>query len=267
MPGLHDDAADARAVAADELGRRMDHDVGAPFDRAAQVRRRERVVDEQRQLVVVRDRCDGLDVEHVSGRVADRLGVERLRVRPDRCPPCIGVIGIDPRELDVHLAQQVLELVDRPAVERGRRDHMIARLQQCEERGRLRGDTAGERDPAAAAFEVRHAFLEHRDGRVHDARVRVAVLLQVEVRRRRLRILEHVAGRLEDRHRACAGVRVGSLPGVQLPGLEPEFAGLFGTHGLVGHEASSSICQRLSARKRRMRGVWRPSSRRKQSWP
>ena len=128
MPGLDDDAADARAVAADELRRRVDHDVGAPLDRAAEIRRRERVVDDQRQLVLVRDRRDGLDVEHVAGRVADRLAVERLRVLADRRPPRVRIVGIDPRQLDVHLAQQVLELVDRAAVERRRRDDVVARL-------------------------------------------------------------------------------------------------------------------------------------------
>jgi hypothetical protein len=65
-------------VTADELRRRVDHDVGAPFDRAAQVRRCERVVDDQRQPVLVRDRRHGLRVQHVAGGVADRLAEERL---------------------------------------------------------------------------------------------------------------------------------------------------------------------------------------------
>ena len=82
---LDDDPADAGAVAADELGRRVDHDVGAPLDRAAQVRRRERVVDDQRQVVLVRDGRHGLDVQDVPARVADGLAEERLRVR--RGPP------------------------------------------------------------------------------------------------------------------------------------------------------------------------------------
>ena len=114
---------------------------------------------------------------------------------------------------------------------------MVARLEQREQRGRLRGDPAGERHRAGAALEVRHPLLEHGDRRVHDARVRVAVLLQVEVRGRRLRVLEHVAGRLEDRHRARARVRVGPLPGVQLPGLESERAGFLGAMGHVGTPA------------------------------
>ena len=104
---------------------------------------------------------------------------------------------------------------------------MVAGRQQREERRRLRRDAAGERDRAATAFEVGHALLEHGDGRVHDPRVGVAVLLQVEIRGRRFRILEHVARGLKDRHGARAGIRIGPLPGVHLTRFESKVTGLF----------------------------------------
>ena len=116
-----------------------------------------------------------------------------------------------------------------------RGDDVVTGLQQREQRGGLRSEPARERHGTGAALEVRHPLLEDRDGRVHDPRVGVAVLLQVEVRRRRLGVLEHIAGRLEDRHRPGARVRVRSLPGVQLAGLEPEVVVLLGASGLVGH--------------------------------
>ena len=47
---LDDHAAHGRAVAADVLGRRVHHDVGAPLDRPAQVRRGHGVVEHQRDL-------------------------------------------------------------------------------------------------------------------------------------------------------------------------------------------------------------------------
>ena len=197
-------------------------DVGAPLDRAAEKRRRERVVDDQRELVVVRDGRDRFDVEHVAAGIADRLAVERLGVVADGGLPRVRIVGIDPRQLHRHLAQQVLELVDRSAVQRRRRHDVIAGRQQREQRRRLRRDPAGERDGAASAFEVGHALLEHGHRRVHDARVGVPVLLEVEVRRRRFRILEHVARRLVDRHRARAGIRVRALAGVHLTGFESE---------------------------------------------
>ena len=110
---------------------------------------------------------------------------------------------------------------------------MVARLEQREQRRGLRGDAARESDRAAAAFEVRHALLEHGHRRVHDPRVGVPVLLQVEVRGGRLRILEHVARGLVDRDGARAGVRVGALAGVHLTRLESEVAGFLRALRLV----------------------------------
>ena len=206
------------------LRRRVQHDVGAPLDRPAEVRRRERVVDEQRHAVLVRDARNRLDVEHVAARVADRLAEESFRVVAHRAAPGSEIVGIHPRDLHAHLAQHVLQLIDGAAVERGRRDDVIARREQREQRRGLRREPARERDGAAAALEARDALLEHRDRRIHDPRVRVAVLLQVEIRGRGFRILEHVARRLVDRHGACARIRVRALPRVHLARVEAEVA-------------------------------------------
>ena len=48
------------------------------------IRRGERVVDDQRDAVLVRDLGDRREIGDVAGRVADRLGEERLGVGPDR---------------------------------------------------------------------------------------------------------------------------------------------------------------------------------------
>ena len=74
LPGLDDHAADHGAVAADELRRGVHDDVGAVLDRPAQVRRRERVVDDQRHAARVRDLGERGEVGDVAVRVADRLG-------------------------------------------------------------------------------------------------------------------------------------------------------------------------------------------------
>src|SRR5206468_3928007 len=108
-------------------------------------------------------------------------------------------------------------------------------------------------------FEVRYPLLEDGDGWVHDPRVRVPVLLQVEVRPSRFGVLEHVAGGLEDRHCASSGVRVGPLAGMELPGLESERPRRLGYPVVGGHPRPP--------RKRRMIGICRASSSRKQSWP
>ena len=123
----------------------------------------------------------------------------------------------------------MFELVDRAAVERGRSDDVVAGLEQREERGRLRGDAARERNRTASLLEVRHPLFEHRHRRIHDAGVGVAVFLQVEVSRRRFRILKHVARRLINRYRAGTGIRIRALPCVHLARLKSEFASVFGS--------------------------------------
>ena len=65
---VDNDAADARAVAADELRGRVKHDVRAPLDRAAEKRRREGVVHDQRKVVIVRNGGDRFDVEQIARR-------------------------------------------------------------------------------------------------------------------------------------------------------------------------------------------------------
>ncbi len=146
---------------------------------------------------------------------------------------------------------------------------MVARLQQREKGGGLSRDPARERYGSATTFEVRHALLEHGDGRVHDPGVRVAVLLQVEIGRGRFRVFKYVAGGLENRHGASPRIGVGPLARVQLPGLEAEGAGLLGLGRTsigrllgVGHSRAPA-----PARKRRICGVCCASSSKKESWP
>src|SRR5579862_3736276 len=106
---------------------------------------------------------------------------------------------------------------------------MVARREEGEERRRLRSQAAGEGDRTAAALEARDALLEHRDRGIHDPAVGVAVLLEVEVRGRRGRVLEDVTGGLKNRDRTRAGVGIRTLPCVNLACVEAEITGRF--HG------------------------------------
>src|SRR5204862_2491156 len=102
----------------------------------------------------------------------------------------------------------------RAAVERLRDRDPVTRLEQGEEEPGLRGEAARERDRTYAALEVREPLLERGHGRIHDPAVDVAVLLPVEVRRRRLRVLEDKPRGLVDRRRARPGIRIRPLAGV-----------------------------------------------------
>ena len=99
-------AADGGAVAADELGGRVDDDVGAMLDRPAQVGRGEGVVDDQRDAGLVGDLGDGRDVEHVDARVADRLAVEHAwSCGVIALAEVLGVVRVDEDGVDAEAAQ------------------------------------------------------------------------------------------------------------------------------------------------------------------
>jgi hypothetical protein len=101
---------------------------------------------------------------------------------PDRRAPRVEVARVDERRRDAEARQRVVEQVVRAAVERARRDDVRARAHQRDDREVQRRLAARRRDRADAALERRDALLEHRVGRVGDARVDVARALHVEQR-------------------------------------------------------------------------------------
>ena len=62
LAAVHDDAAQRGAVAADELGGGMNNDICAVLNGTDQVRGAEGIIDDQRQAVLVRDGCNGIDI-------------------------------------------------------------------------------------------------------------------------------------------------------------------------------------------------------------
>ena len=80
---VHDDAAQGGAVTAQELGGRVDHDVGPVLDGPDQVGGAEGVVDDQGQTVAVGDLRQGVDVGDVGVGVAQGLDIQGLGVGLD----------------------------------------------------------------------------------------------------------------------------------------------------------------------------------------
>ena len=97
LAAFHDHAAEGGAVAADELGGGFHNDVGAVLQRAEQVRGGEGVVHDHRQVVLVGDGGDGLEVGQVGVRVAEGLEVDELGVLLDGVLELLRVLGGDER--------------------------------------------------------------------------------------------------------------------------------------------------------------------------
>ena len=214
---------------AEELGGRVDHDVGAVLDRAQQVRGSQRGVHDQRQAGGVRDLGQALEVGDVAGRVGDDLGVDGLGVLADRRGEVGRVGGVDERGLDAEAAQGHVELGDGSAVELGGRDNVVARAGQRREGDELGCHAGAGGDGADAALERGDAFLEGRNGRVADARVDVAVLLQGEEVRGIVGVLEDKRRGLVDRHGTGTVLGIRGAAGMQCARAESKL--MFGHEG------------------------------------
>ena len=77
----------------------------------------------------------------------------------------------------------------------------------------------GDAQRADAAFELGDALLEHVGGRVGDARVAIALHLEIEQRGAVLGAVEGVGGGLVDRHGHRLGRRVGVESAVDCDGF------------------------------------------------
>ena len=102
-----DHAGDDVAVAAQELGRRFDDEVRAEVERAADVGRRERVVDDVRRAVAMGQLGERGVIGQVGRRVGDRLGVQDAgRGRGERRGDRVEVGRVDDVDPDAEAAER-----------------------------------------------------------------------------------------------------------------------------------------------------------------
>ena len=210
--------------------------------------RGQRVVDDQRDAGLVGDRGDRLEIDDDAAGIGQVLDEDRLAARRQRARGnSRDRRGSTKMACPAELLERQAELGERAAIEVARGDELVARLHQREEDQELRGVARGAARGAAAALEAGDAFLEHRDGRVGQARVDVAEVVQVEERGGVVDIVEHVGGGLVDRRDARAGGRIGRRPAwmarVSKPGSERQ-SGLVGLSpvlfGAVPHARAAS---------------------------
>ena len=216
------------SMPAEEFGRRVVDQIGAVLQRLEKPRRRQRRVDQQRNTGRVRDAGHCLNVEHVEPRIADRLAEKKPGVGARGGAPAVDVARPYKAGLDAEAPQGVVQQVVRATVQRARGDDVATGARQRGNRQVQRSLPAGGADGADAALERRDALLEHRVGRVADARVDMACPLQVEQSGRLVAGFEYEGGAEVDRYCACAGGRVGCGACVQRQGIETRI-------GVTGH--------------------------------
>ncbi len=217
---IDDRAAQAGAVAAQVLGQRVHHDVGAVLERAQQEGRGHRIVDDQRHPGGMRDLGDGGDVGDVATRVADGFDEHRLGALVDHRGERRRISRISKARLDAVLRQRVRQQVEAAAIQRAGGDDVVAGLCNGLDGIGDRGLPRGQRQRTDAAFQRSQALLQYVGGGVHDARIDIARYLQVEKVGTVLGVIEGIRHRLVDRHRHRAGSRVGTVAAVHGQGFQ-----------------------------------------------
>jgi hypothetical protein len=133
-----------------------------------------------------------LNVGDVELGIAQRLGVQRLRLGANRFAQAVKVVGVHEFHGDAQLGQRVMKQIVGATVQRSGGDDLIACGSQGGEDQGFRRLSRRQRQSSEPAFECRDALLEHVGGWIHDSRVNVAELLQREQSRRVVGIVEHV---------------------------------------------------------------------------
>ena len=223
---VHNRAADAGAVAADVFGQGVHDDIRAMLERPQLIRRRERTVNDKRDLMGMRDRRHRLDIDEIRVRVADGLDIDSLRIRLHRVRKCLYPLRrVDERRLDAEIREGMLQKVVGAAIDRRRRHDMLPRVHERLQRIRHRCRPRSRSQRRHAALQRRQAALQHILRRVREAAVYIARILQREAIRRMLRIAEHIRSRLIDRHRPRIRRRIRRLlPYVKLQCLKLIFS-------------------------------------------
>ena len=211
---IDDGAADRVAVAAHELGERVQDDVGAELLGPAQVGGGERIVDDQRHAGLAGYASDGRQVDDDAPGIGDRLAEDGAGLARHRLGEAGRIGGVGPFDAPVELLERVVELVDGAAVELASGHELVAGLEQGVEDDGLRGMARRHGERRRAALQRGDALLQHGLRGAADARVDVAERLQAEQRGGVVDVVEDVGRRLIDRRDPRAGRGIGRGAGM-----------------------------------------------------
>ncbi len=211
----------------------MDGNVGAVVERLEQDRGGDRVVDDQRHAVAMRDLCQSFDVADVAGGIADGLGEHGLGVIVDQPFDRIGLVAVGEAAGDALARQDVREQRVRGAVKLRNRNDIAAGVGDVDERQMQRGLSGRDRERADAAFEVGDALLEYGGGRIGDSAVAIAFGFEIEQSGAMIGAVERVGDGLVDRNRDRFGRGIGVVAGVNCDGFVAHCPPLLGDTHLI----------------------------------
>ena len=221
LAAFHDHAAEGGAVAADELGGRVHHDVCAVLDGTDEVRSAEGIVNDQRQAVLVGYGGNGVDIRDIAVGVAQSFQIDGLGVGLDGILHLSQIVCVHKGGGDAELGQGVLQQVVAAAVDGLLGHDVVTGLCQCFDGVGDGSGTGGGCQSSHAALQSSDALLEHVLRGVGQAAIDVAGICQTKAVCCVLAVAEHIGSGLIDGHGAGIGCGIGLLlANVKLQGLK-----------------------------------------------
>ena len=198
----------------EQLGHRMDHDIGPVLEGADRFRRGERVVHRQQDTARLAQCCQPVQVGHPQRRVRHHLDQHHPRLGADRRRDRLDVTGIGQRCGDAHARQVFLHQPQRPTIELVAADHVIARGQKPQQHGGNRRHARAGDDTAHGPLHRVQPLGHHVGIRVSLARIGIAVnaplVLRIQLIGAFAGIDDRGAQRRDDRPAHALGKRIGA---------------------------------------------------------
>ena len=211
VAAVNDATAYLRCMTVHILGGRVRHDVGTPLKGTAVDRRRERVVDDEGNTMLVCDACKLLDVQDFAARVRDGLAEQRLSIGTEGGRNLLlGSLLRDESTLNTQFLQRHAKEVVCTTIYLIRGHEVVASLTDVEDGVEVGSLSAGGEHSAHATFKCRNLTCHGIVGGVLQTGVEIAFLLQVEEHGHLLRIIIFERRTLNNGQHA--GVAVLGLP-------------------------------------------------------
>ncbi len=120
IAAIHDHASDGRAVTTDELGGRVDDDIASMLEGLHQVRRGQRVIQDQGYAVLMRDIGHGANIQRIQARIAHSFCEYKLCAFVKSGVKVLWIAAIHETYVYPQLGQRVVEEIIGSAIQAGR---------------------------------------------------------------------------------------------------------------------------------------------------
>ena len=232
LAGIDNHTAERRAVAADELRRRVDNDVRAVLDGADEIGRAKGIIDDDGKRMLVRNLCNRVDVGNIAVGVSERLKVNCLRVGLNGRFDLFEIVRVHKRRRHTEGFECMGEQIIRAAVDGLLADDVVSLLGERFDRICNCRRAGGNRERRYAALERRNALFKDVLCGIREPAIDVARVAKGKAIRRVLRVVEYIGSRRVDRD----GTGIGGGVGLFLTDVELQSFKM-----IVGHNNSPSL--------------------------